>query len=196
MAAVQQCCIAGRRHVPFAELYLFMFMIDARKAAILARASAPEGFVIAVDQARESRCGWFFPWRLEDDPAAGSKGVVVDKQTGRVVTLGSAYSLDRDLNAFDAGYRFGPAFLVVTAVRNERTAIEQLMRLRIREVTPEFAHGVQWKIPKSISVQDIKLRLGQLPCKFGPIATYFAVEALEAMKLTRDISFELEEVSS
>jgi len=171
-------------------------MIDAKKAAVLAQACAPERFVIAVDQVRETRCGWFFPWRLDGRPSAGSKGVVVDKQTGRVITLGSAYSLERDLNAFDAGYRFGPAFLVVTDVRNESRAVDQLLRLSIKEVTPEFAHGVQWKIPKPISAQDIQTRLRQLPCKFGPIATYFAIEALEAMRGKRDISFELEEVSS
>lgn len=170
-------------------------MIDASKAALLAQAAAA-GMTIDVARVRETRCGWFFPWRFEDPPAPGSKGVVVDKQTGQVVTLGSAYSLDRDLNAFDAGYRFGSAFLVVTAVRNERSAIDQLMRLRIKEVTQEFADGVQWKIPKVISAQDIGLRLRRLPCKFGPIATYFAVEALEAMRLAKDVSFELEEVTS
>ncbi len=171
-------------------------MIDARKAATLAQASAPEGFVIAADQARETCSGWFFPWCFEGPSLVGSKGVVVDKQTGRVVTLGSAYSLDRDLNAFDAGYRFSPAFLVVTAVRNERCAIDQLLRLGVKEIRPEFAHGVQWKIPTAISAQDIESRLRQLPCKFGPIATYFAIEALEVMRRTRNFSFELEEVSS
>ena len=167
-----------------------------KKAAVLAQASAPEGFVVAVEQARESRCGWFFPWRFEGPPLIGSNGVVVDKRTGRVVTLGSAYSLDRDLNAFDAGYRFRPAFLVITDVRNERHAVDQLMRLNIKEVTPEFAHGVQWKILKVISAQDIETRLRQLPCKFGPIATYFLVEVLEAIRHTGFISFELEEVSA
>jgi hypothetical protein len=171
-------------------------MIDARKAAILAQAFVPKQFVIAIEHVRETRCGWFFPCRVEDPPAIGSKGVVVDKQTGRVVTLGSAYSLDRDLNAFDAGYRFGPALLNITAVRNECHAVDQLRRLNIKEVTPEFAHGVQWKIPKVLSAQDIETRLRQLPCKFGPIATYFLVEALEAIRRSGDISFELEEVSA
>jgi len=171
-------------------------MIDAQKAAVLAQASAPKQFVIAADQVRETRCGWFFPWHFDGPPLAGSKGVVVDKQTGRVVKLGSAYSLERDLNAFDAGYRFGSAFLVVTAVRNERHAIDQLLRLNIREATPELAHGVEWKIPKAITAQDIEVRLRRLPCRFGPIATYFAVEALEAIRSGRDISYELEEVLS
>lgn len=152
-------------------------MIDATKAAVLAQASAPERFVVDIDQVRETRCGWYFPWRFDGPPQAGSKGVIVDKQSGRVVTLGSA-------------------FLVVTAVRNERRAIDHLLRLRIKEVTPEFAHGVQWKIPKAVTAQVIESRLRQLPCKFGPIATYFAIEALEAMRRGGDISYQLEEVSS
>ena len=65
-------------------------MIDAKKALILAQASAPKRFVSAADRVRETRCGWFFPWHFDGPPLVGSKGVVVDKQTGRVVTLGSA----------------------------------------------------------------------------------------------------------
>ena len=53
---------------------------------------------------------------------AGSKGVIVHKRTGRVIQLGSAYSLERDLRAFDAGYPLGEAHLTVTSVFDENTA--------------------------------------------------------------------------
>ena len=170
--------------------------MDAAAAADLALAKAPKGSAIDITQARELRQGWYFPWRCDGPPAAGSKGVVVDKQNGRVVVLGSAYSLERDLSAFDEGYRFGAAFLIVKEVQDQQRALDLLSRLRIREVQPEFAHGVEWRIPRLLTWSELRSRLADLPCKLGPIAVYFAVETLQEMRSSGSLIYELEETRS
>ena len=71
------------------------------------------------DGARELRSGWYFPWRFSGEPLIGSNGIIVDKQTGRAVLLGSAYPLERDLRAYDAGYPLTPANLIVNAVADQ-----------------------------------------------------------------------------
>src|SRR5579871_4200327 len=120
-------------------------MIDAAEAARIAEAQASGGLTVAVHLAREIQQGWYFPWQNDGPPMAGSKGIIVEKLSGRVFTLGSAYSLERDLAAFDAGYRFEPANLVVNAVRDKQLAIDRLLRVRIQEATPEYEQGVTWR---------------------------------------------------
>ena len=78
-------------------------MIDALEAARIAEANAPGGHIVAVREVRETRQGWYFPWQFDGEPLIGSKGIIVEKLSGRVFRLGSAFSLERDLAAFDAG---------------------------------------------------------------------------------------------
>ena len=170
-------------------------MINVEEATRIAEANACAGLTVAVHHVRETQQGWYFPWQNDGPPMAGSKGIIIEKQTGRVFMLGSAFSLDRDLAAFDAGYRFGSATLVVSAVRDRQLAIDRLVRIRIQEVTPEFERGVVWRIPRALSANDIEKRLETLPCRFGPISVYFCVEALEELKRSGAISYDLEEVS-
>ncbi|MCX6951888.1 MAG: hypothetical protein NTV51_06950 [Verrucomicrobia bacterium] len=173
-------------------------MIDAPQAARLARAHAAkflaDGITLGTEGILESPSAWFFPWHHEGPPVAGSKGFLIEKATGRVHPLGSAYSAERDLKAFDAGYRFGHAWLVVTHLRDPRHAEEALRRLKIHEVTPEVAHGVEWRVPHLLTLKEIRTRLTQLPAKFGPIPVYFAVEELDEMRRHGEVTFVLENI--
>lgn len=158
----------------------------------MTQAHALDGFTISIDTVREIQQGWYFPWHYEGPAAGGSKGVVVEKQSGQVFFLGSRYSLERDLAAFDSGYRFGSAMLIVTAVHDQNRAIDHLLQLGIEEVTPEFANGVEWRIPRRLTAEEIRSRLAQLPSRLGPLWVYPAVETLEAMRQSGDISYSLE----
>ncbi len=148
------------------------------------------------DHAREIRSGWYFPWKFAGEPLVGSNGIIVDKRTGRVVRLGSAYPLERDLHAYDAGYPLTKAHLVVTRVADQNRAIALLQQLRISKVEPEEAHGVTWRIPQLLSGSEIRARLVSLPADFGIIQVYFSVEPLERARQERCFSFELQEAAA
>ncbi|WP_217494473.1 hypothetical protein [Nibricoccus aquaticus] len=105
--------------------------------------------------------------------------MIIDKADGSVHKLGSAFTLERDLAAFDQGFRFGAAYLVVHKVGDLTGAVNELLKVRITEAVPEFAHGVEWRIPKPLTSKDIEARLRALPAKFGPISVYFSVESLQ-----------------
>jgi hypothetical protein len=142
--------------------------------------------------AREIESGWYFPWRFPDDGVTrlGSNGLIVNKRTRKVVVLGSAYSLERDLNAHDAGYPLKGADFIVTAVADEDRAVALLGELGITKVAPEEEGGVIWRIPKSVSRAEIREKLGSLPADFGFLSVYFCVEGLEQAKREGCFSFE------
>jgi hypothetical protein len=147
------------------------------------------------DRAREMRSGWYFPWRFSGEPLVGSNGIIVDKRTRRVMLLGSAYPLERDLRAYDAGYPMTNANLVVSAVGDQERAVSLLQKLGVSKVEPEEAHGVTWRIPRRLSRAEIQARLVKLPADFGSIQVYFSVELLEKARQERCLSFELQEAT-
>jgi len=147
------------------------------------------------DGAREIRSGWYFPWRFAGEPLIGSNGIIVDKRTRRVVRLGSAYPVERDLRAYDAGYPLTAAHLVVTAVGDKSRAIALLQQLRVSKIEPEEAHGVTWRIPRVLSRSEIQAKLMTLPADFGVIQVYFSVELLERARQEQCFSFQLQEAA-
>jgi hypothetical protein len=152
---------------------------------------------IDLQGAREIRDGWYFPWRsLTDELMAGSKGVIVHKRTGRVVQLGSAFSLERALRAFDDGYPLGEAHLTVTSVIDEARTVAILQKMRVSKVEPEFAHGATWRIPKLLSSSEIKAKLKKLPADFGVVQVYFAVELFDTVKQEHCFTFKLQEAAT
>lgn len=148
-----------------------------------------------LDNAREILLGWYFPWRFASEPWSGSKGVIVDKRSGRVIVLGSAYPLERDLQAYDAGYPLTKAHLVVTRVADQNRAIELLQQLRVSKIEPEVSHGVTWRIPQMLSSSEIRARLATMPVDFGIIQVYFSVELLERARQDQCFSFEFMEAA-
>jgi hypothetical protein len=148
------------------------------------------------DRAQEIRLGWYFPWRFAGELLVGSNGIIVDKRTGRAVPLGSAYPLERDLRAYDAGYPLTRAQLVVTAVGDRNRAIVILLQLGVSKIEPEESHGVKWRVPRPLSSSEIRARLATLPADFGVIQVYFSVELLERARRERCFSFELQEAAA
>jgi hypothetical protein len=148
------------------------------------------------DRAREIRLGWYFPWRFVGDSLIGSNGIIVDKRTRRVVILGSAYPVERDLRAYDAGYPLTKAHLLVTAVADQNRAVSLLQQLRVTKIEPEEAHGVTLRIPQPLSSSEIRTKLVTLPVDFGVIQVYFSVELLERARQERCFLFELQEAAA
>jgi hypothetical protein len=87
--------------------------------------AAAVGYRLKEDGVLETATRWFFPvWQI------GCFGVVVSKHDGSVYELGSAWSVDDWLWAYDRGLRDGSPF-VVTAVRDLKEAVEALLEIRV-----------------------------------------------------------------
>lgn len=158
-------------------------MIDRSAAREIAGRDVPRGVDIDDGQVRELPQGWFFPYRCTGEPTAGSQGVIVNKTTGAVFQLGSAFPVDRDIfNRYD---------LVITSIGNMERALDALGQLRISVVEPAYEHGTVWKIPRTLTRAELRTRLNKLPHVFGHLALYFQAEALERSRQTGVLGFEL-----
>ena len=79
--------------------------LDRDAASKRALSDLPDGLDLDLGEVQELREGWFFPYRARNaEPIVGSQGVVVNKQTGRLLHLGSAFPVERDLEMYERGY--------------------------------------------------------------------------------------------
>ena len=150
-------------------------MIDVNDAERLARTTLTHALELGVPV--ELAQGWFFPYRAPEF-FAGSQGVIVNKRTGSLYRLGSAYSVERDLALYDQGYQFENYDLVVLDVRNVEMTIDVLRDIGPVVVEPTFEQGVVWRIPRRLTDHELHARIERLPCVFGSISLYFRLERL------------------
>jgi hypothetical protein len=165
-------------------------MFDFTSARDIALKSGHE---LNVSAARELREGWFFP---ASGDGVGSSGVVVNRSSGRVFVLGSAFSVERDLRAYDEGFQFETCDLVVTAISNMNAAVEILGKIGPTIVEPEFAHGKVWRVPRQLGPDEIRARLGRLPCIFERTRLYFVIEHLQRARAESSFEFVLSPIPS
>lgn len=124
--------------------------------------------------------------------AVGSGGILVEKNTGRLIEFGSAYPTEINLQIYEAGYLAYDDFdLVVIATSDSEEAVRLLGGLGITYVKPEVEGGTTWRIPKPYSAQQLRARLRHLPCRFNLGSAYFKWEALDRMKASDSLQFEL-----
>ncbi|MCA9590539.1 MAG: hypothetical protein KC657_34795 [Myxococcales bacterium] len=161
-------------------------MIDETQARQLAE-KAIDYDDISLGPTRELREGWFFPWRTA---RIGCNGVIVNKRTGRLLHLGSAFPVERDLAMYDRGYQFERYDLVIVAIRDLRETRSAVTKLRPSVVEPTYEHGQVWRIPKTIPDRVLWKRLEALPCIFPAINLYFHLELLEEVRRERWFEFE------
>lgn len=102
-------------------------MIDLQTALALAAKAASDEARLDTARVFETRAGWFVP---SQPPAegyiGGAKGLTVNKQTGSIMWLGSAFSVERDLALYDKGYQFDHYDLVVMRVRDINKTLDAL----------------------------------------------------------------------
>jgi hypothetical protein len=150
---------------------------------------------LSLGAPRELHDGWFFPYR-SDQPLAGSNGIIVNKNTGRVFHLGSAFPVERDLALYDLGYQFDRYDLVILQVNKMKETISALVRLGLQVVEITYEHGQVWRIPRSMKTADLQTRLEKLPCVFPAQGLYFKLEVLEEARLEGWFTFEALEYRS
>ena len=89
----------------------------ARNTHEIATRDIPKGIAVDVEAVRELPSGWFFPYRSAGDQLfCGSQGVIINKQTGKTLRLGSAFPVERDLELYERGYQFETYDLVVLEI--------------------------------------------------------------------------------
>jgi hypothetical protein len=144
---------------------------------------------LSLGTPRELRDGWFFPYR-SDQPMAGSNGVIVNKNTGRVFRLGSAFPVERDLALYDLGYQLERYDLVILQVNNLKETCNALVRLALQVVAITYEHGQVWRIPRSMKTADVQTRVEKLPCVFPAQGLYLNLEVLEEARREEWFTFE------
>jgi hypothetical protein len=161
-------------------------MIDADHARTLAEGSI-EYDDIALGEARELAEGWFFPYRTQ---RVGSNGVIVNKRTGRLYHLGSAFPVERDLELYDRGYQSELYDLVVLRIHDLGATRRAIGTLPLSTVDPTYEHGQVWRVPKPMTDLERWRRLEKLPCVFPALSLYFHLELLEEVRRERWFDFE------
>jgi hypothetical protein len=151
----------------------------ARELAARARGTPPN-LEIDDSRTRELRTGWFFPYRSTGgSPVLGTNGLVVNKSTGSIFYLGSAFPVERDLVLYDKGYQFAHYDLVITTIADMERTLDTLEKLELSTVEPMYEHGVVWRIPRLLTRAEIRACLERLPHVFGGVHLYFRADVLE-----------------
>ncbi len=171
-------------------------MLDRAAARIIAtrriEALACEGLELNEAGVLELREGWFFPYRCSAR-LAGSHGVIINKVTGKPFELGSAYPVERDLEAYDMGYQFHSCDLVITSVSNIDRTLGILQKLGVSTVDLRYEHGEVWRIARPLTLDELAIRLATLPQVFGDVAIYPRFEVLEEARQSATFDFVLRE---
>jgi len=168
-------------------------MIKREKARAIAQQAAGDRQEIDAALCTETVDGWYFPYAPRSEVLVGSNGVIVSKHTGRALVLGSAFSVERDIKAFDEGFQFGLYDLVILDIRDRPATIETLLEIGPTITIPEYEHGTVWKIPRRLTKAEIAEHLDSLPAVFSNITLYFRIEALQKARAQQYFRFEARE---
>ena len=170
--------------------------MNRQDAIAIAQRIASEGVVADAGNVRELRSGWYVPWRSVDGQILfGSNGVIVNKKTGECFTLGSRFPIQRDLEAYENGFQAKCYDLKIVRVADRERTLEFLSKLEISVVEPEWAHGTEWRIPRSLTLKELGTAISDLPCIFPGIYTYFVIETIQHARRHKFCEFDLIEVS-
>jgi|SRR5438445_7193082 len=163
----------------------------ARELALRAK-DTPPTLEIDDSRARELRTGWFFPYRSTvGSSVLGTRGLVVNKGTGSIFYLGSAFPVERDLALYDKGYQFAVYDLVITMIADVERTLDTLEKLELSIVEPKYEYGVVWRIPRLLRRDELRARLKSLPHVFGAVHLYFRADVLEEARGGSAFRFEL-----
>ena len=175
-------------------------MLTRAQAIDSVRAKFSADFDVLEDRVIEKEYGWVIFSQTKQyistgDPtlmAVGSGGILVEKQTGKHIHLGSAYSTEVNLQIYEAGYLDHDDFdLIVYGISDMSKTLDLLNRLRITYVKPEVEAGATWRVPKQYSVDQLRQRVLRLPCRFNLGAVYFRWDVLNKMKAANCMKYEL-----
>jgi hypothetical protein len=159
--------------------------VDVAEALGIARRSQEHSYLDLTAPPREIRSGWYFQPRRG---LTGVGGIVVNKATGRVLALGTAFGVERDLRFYDKGYQAERYDLVVVAVHNMDLAIEHLLAIEL-DLGDRGRDTSGSPISHRVEEALLRDRLADLPCGFENQHLYFRLEVLEQVEQDRSFDF-------
>ena len=163
--------------------------IDLATARQIARSQLKETLTLVPDSEQELRDGYFFGYRSLTGPIVGSNGVIINKQSGHALRLGSAFPIARDLDMYDRGYQFELYDLVVIGVHHYQSAVDFFLHENFTMIEAQFEHGCVWRVPRPLTRSEIEARLASLPYVFAEVKLYFMLEALERARENKIFEF-------
>ena len=167
-------------------------MVTREQALSVALKEASEGLVAVEDESVELANGWFFPWTsINGQPYLGSPGIIVNKESGEVLCVASAWPLQRSFWAYEAGYVRSSYNIKITSVSNHDLTLDLLAALNISVIEPEFAHGTMWKVPRFLEREEISRMISELPCFFRDVYIEHQFEEIEKARSDNRCAFEL-----
>lgn len=151
------------------------------------------------DSIIEKPYGWYFCFQSKKyietgdfrEMLAGSGDFIVERETGEVIQFGSAYSSERYFKIYEKGFLGKKYDLIIIKVKNMNLAISLIHKLGMRYVEPEFAYGVEWKIPQEYNEKQIKFALSNLPYTFNNQNFFSSFEVFEEIDKSNCIIYEL-----
>ncbi|EMB16089.1 YrhB domain-containing protein [Rhodopirellula europaea] len=169
------------------------------EAFALAEKHIEAGMVADADTLRETGFGFYFHVTSEEylrtgdmmDMPVGSCGVLVERDTGEVHDLGSAFDLEYWLEAYDRGLHL-PMDVIVLSIGDRQRAASALGRLQMSYVIPEVAHGETWTIPKHYNQKDFIRAFDSLPARFEAQRLIFRMHEIDAIAKNPDLTISLE----
>ncbi|NOY70475.1 MAG: hypothetical protein GXP53_13490 [Deltaproteobacteria bacterium] len=122
-----------------------------------------------------------------------SSGLLVDRKTGVVHKLGSAFDLKY---WFEAYRRFlhVPNNVIVAKVFDQQRAADALCQLQMTYVIPEISHGTTWRIPKHYNSKMFRNAFDNLPAQFENQNLIFRLREIEKIESEHDLIIELQPV--
>jgi len=159
--------------------------VDVAEALEIARRSHERSYLDLAVPPKETRLGWYFPPKRG---LMGAGGIVVNKETGRVLALGTAFGVERDLRFYDKGYQAKRYDLVVVAVHNIDVAIEHLLAIEL-DLGDRGRDARGWPVSQRLEEAVLRDRLADLPCVFENQHLYFRLEILEQAEQDRSFDF-------
>lgn len=152
------------------------------------------------DEIIEKPYGWYFCYQSKayvasgdlSDFLVGSGGFIVEREDGRIFNFGSAFTLERNLAAYEAGFRFELYDLTITRVFNLEETVALLHKLNMTYVISEVENGTVWRIPREFSKTELRTRLTSLPHTFAGHNFYFRVEVFGLIDAAECCDYHLE----
>jgi hypothetical protein len=176
-------------------------MVDFEEAKEIAKKHIGDECGLIEKYTIEKHYGWYLSAQSKRfietgnflDMTIGSGGFLVERENGRVIEFGSAYSPETWLENYEKGFKYNAYDLTILQVKNLSATIEALLELDMQYVIPELENGVEWRIPKYYTFKELKQLLSNLPYTFKGQSFWHRVDIFDHINETKCCNYSLSE---
>lgn len=182
-------------------------MIDKNEATAIAShyisismLQSDEEWILNEPATIEKSYGWVFfcgsrhhleSYESDENPVGAP--FLVKRENGEVLWFGG-YDVEWILKGYELGFQCHIGDLTVTHVRDIEQTARYLNQLRLYNIIPELAYGVEWRIPQYYDLQQIKTLLRTVPVTFSNARILTEYETLYQMRASNCCRYEIREI--